>query len=84
MMVTQGMRRFGSAAIDMAYVACGRFDFFWEEGLKPWDVAAGILIVKEAGGKISDYNKKNDYLFGQTMVASNKLLHGRIIKILNK
>lgn len=84
MMVTQGMRRFGSAAIDMAYVACGRFDFFWEEGLKPWDVAAGILIVKEAGGKISDYNNKNDYLFGQTMIASNKLLHGLIIKILNK
>ncbi len=84
MMKTQGMRRFGSAAIDMAYVACGRFDFFWEEGLKPWDVAAGILIVTEAGGKISDYTNKNDYLFGQTIVASNKLLHVQILKILRQ
>lgn len=83
MLKTQGLRRLGSAAMDLAYVACGRFDFFWEEGLKPWDVAAGILIVNEAGGKISDYNNKNDFLFGQTIVASNKLLHAKIIKTLN-
>ncbi|MCL2390223.1 MAG: inositol monophosphatase, partial [Endomicrobia bacterium] len=52
---TQGVRRLGSAALDLAYVACGRFEFFWEEGLKPWDIAAGELIVKEAGGIVSDY-----------------------------
>lgn len=84
MLETQAMRRFGSAAIDLAYVACGRFDFFWEEGLKPWDVAAGILIVEEAGGKVSDYKNKNDFLYGQTIVASNKLLHSKTLKILNE
>ncbi|MEA5000593.1 MAG: inositol monophosphatase family protein [Endomicrobiaceae bacterium] len=84
MLETQAMRRFGSAAIDLAYVACGRFDFFWEEGLKPWDVAAGILLVEEAGGKVSDYKNKNDFLYGQTIVASNKLLHSKALKILNE
>jgi len=84
MLKTQGLRRFGSAAIDLAYVACGRFDFFWEEGLKPWDIAAGILLVKEAGGKVSDYKNKNDFLFGQNIAASNKFLHSQTIKILNE
>lgn len=84
MLETQGLRRFGSAAIDLAYVACGRFDFFWEEGLKPWDAAAGILLVEEAGGKVSDYKNGNDFLFGQNIVASNKLLHKQVIKTLNE
>ena len=53
-MASHGVRRTGSAAIDMAYVACGRLDFFWEFGLKPWDVAAGSLLVQEAGGRVSD------------------------------
>lgn len=78
----QGIRRLGSAALDMAYVAAGRFDGFWEEGLAPWDVAAGSLIVKEAGGKISDFYGQNDYLFGKMMVATNGHIHSRIIKIL--
>jgi len=84
MLETQGLRRFGSAAIDLAYVACGRFDFFWEEGLKPWDAAAGILLVEEAGGKVSDYKNGNNFLFGQNIVASNKLLHKQVIKTLNE
>lgn len=84
MLETQGLRRFGAASIDLAYVACGRFDFFWEEGLKSWDVAAGICIIKEAGGKLTDFYGKNDYLFGKTIVASNKILHKDILKVLNE
>lgn len=61
MMITQGIRRLGSAAMDLAYVACGRFEFFWEEGLKPWDIAAGALIVKESGGIVTDYENSNDF-----------------------
>ncbi|HBU70106.1 MAG TPA: inositol monophosphatase [Elusimicrobia bacterium] len=79
----QGMRRLGSAAIDLCYVACGRLDFFWEEGLKAWDIAAGSLILKEAGGKISSYGNTPDFLFGQTMAASNGRLHKAIIKLIN-
>lgn len=84
MLETQGLRRFGAASIDLAYVACGRFDFFWEEGLKPWDVAAGVVILKEAGGKITDFVGGKDYLFGKTIVASNKILHKDILKVLNE
>lgn len=70
----RGVRRLGSAATDLAYVACGRFDAFWEYDLKPWDVAAGAVIVKEAGGVVTDYKGGNDYLFGKEIVASNGLL----------
>ncbi|MCL2144375.1 MAG: inositol monophosphatase [Endomicrobia bacterium] len=84
MMNTQGMRRLGSAALDLAYVACGRFEFFWEEGLKPWDIAAGALIVKEAGGIVSDYEGSKDFIFKDTMLASNnKIIHGKVIRILD-
>lgn len=68
---TQGIRRLGSAATDMAYVACGRFDGFYEYDLKPYDVAAGIVIVKEAGGKICDFKGGDDYLFGKEIIVSN-------------
>ena len=70
----RGVRRLGSAAADLAYVACGRFDAFWEYDLKPWDVAAGAVIVKEAGGKVTDYKGGNDYLFGHEIIASNGLI----------
>ena len=70
----RGVRRLGSAATDLAYVACGRFDAFWEYDLKPWDVAAGVVIVKEAGGVVTDYKGGNDFLFGKEIVASNVLL----------
>jgi len=76
----RGVRRLGSAATDLAYVACGRFDVFWEYDLKPWDVAAGALIVKEAGGAVTDFNGGNNYLFGKKIVASNGLLDSLILK----
>lgn len=70
----RGVRRLGSAAADLAYVACGRFDAFWEYDLKPWDVAAGALLVAEAGGKVSDYKGGSDYLFGKEIVATNGII----------
>ena len=72
---THGVRRWGSAAIDLAYVACGRFEAFYEYGLKPWDVAAGAFILQQAGGKLSDFSGGNNYLFGQEMISSNGLIH---------
>ena len=68
---THGVRRLGSAATDLAYVACGRFDAFYEYNLSPWDVAAGALIIKQAGGKASDFKGGEDYLFSREIVASN-------------
>lgn len=68
---SRGIRRLGSAATDMAYVACGRFEAFYEYGLSPWDVAAGIIIVQEAGGVCADFSGGNNYLFGKELVCSN-------------
>ena len=70
-----GLRRLGSAAVDMCYVACGRFDGFYEYNLKPYDVAAGIIIIQEAGGKITDFNMGKNYLFGGEVLASNNHIH---------
>lgn len=80
----QGIRRLGSAAIDLAYVAMGRCDVFWEEGLSAWDVAAGSLLVSEAGGKITDFNGGNDYIFGRTLLATNGVLHPPLRKIIRQ
>lgn len=77
---TQGVRRPGSAAYDLACVAAGRFDGFYEYGLSPWDVAAGILIIQEAGGTVSDWKNGSDYLFGQRIVAGNAPIHSYILK----
>lgn len=71
---SHGMRRLGSAAADLAYLACGRFDAFYEYDLKPWDVAAGAFIVQQAGGKVADFSGGNNYLFGREIMASNKLI----------
>jgi myo-inositol-1(or 4)-monophosphatase len=68
---SHGLRRLGSAAVDLAYVACGRFDGFFEFGLSPWDVAAGAFIVRQAGGSISDFSGGDGYLFGGELIASN-------------
>ena len=81
---TRGIRRMGSAAIDLAYVACGRFDGFFEYSLHPWDVAAGSLMVKEAGGQISDFSKGNNYLFGQEIIASNANIHSEIQSLIHR
>ena len=68
---THGIRRLGSAAVDMAYVACGRFEGFYEYGLNAWDIAAGIIIIKEAGGKVSDFSGGDNYLFGKEIISTN-------------
>ncbi|MBN1650653.1 MAG: inositol monophosphatase [Bacteroidales bacterium] len=68
---SRGVRRLGSAAVDLAYVACGRYDGFYEYGLNPWDVAAGILLVQNAGGKVVDFTGGQNYLFGKEIVAVN-------------
>ncbi len=73
---SQGVRRMGAAAIDLAYVSCGRFDGFYEQGLKPWDVAAGILLVREAGGMVSEYDGKTPVsLSSPNILATNSLIH---------
>ena len=81
---TRGIRRFGAAAVDLAYVACGRFDAFYEYGLNVWDVAAGVLIVQEAGGKVFDFRGGNDYLFGGEMIASNNEIVNEVLKIVKE
>jgi myo-inositol-1(or 4)-monophosphatase len=68
---TRGLRRLGSAATDLAYVACGRFDGFYEYSLQPWDVAAGAFIVQQAGGKVSDFSGEKNFIFGKEIVAGN-------------
>lgn len=72
---THGLRRMGSAAIDLAYTACGRFDGFYETGLNAWDVAAGALLVEEAGGKVSDFRQNPNHLFGKQIVAANPFVY---------
>lgn len=77
---SHGLRRLGSAATDIAYVACGRYDGFYEYGLHPWDVAAGILILREAGGAVNDFNGGEDFLFNEEIVCSNGTLHEEFVK----
>ena len=72
---SHGVRRIGSAALDLAYVAAGRCEGFFEFNLNPWDVAAGIVLVQEAGGQLSKFTENGDYLFGREIVASNKNIH---------
>jgi myo-inositol-1(or 4)-monophosphatase len=72
------IRRLGSAALDMAYVACGRFDGFWEVNLNPWDVAAGIIIVQEAGGSVTQYDLQDFKIFDDSILVTNGFIHKRI------
>lgn len=78
---SRGIRRLGAAALDMAYVACGRLDGFYEFGLNAWDVAAGAIIIEEAGGKVSDFYGNNDYLFGSTLVCDNGKIHDDMVDL---
>jgi myo-inositol-1(or 4)-monophosphatase len=80
----QGMRRMGAAAIDLCYVACGRFDGFWELKLNPWDTAAGALMVAEAGGRMSDFKGGAFSIYGLELVASNGLFHHEMVEVLNR
>lgn len=76
----QGLRRGGAAAVDMCYLACGRLDGYFEIGLKPWDMAAGELIIREAGGRLSDYSSGPFSIFGKELVASNGRIHNELVE----
>ncbi|MFN2271248.1 MAG: inositol monophosphatase family protein [Anaerolineae bacterium] len=81
---SQGVRRAGSAAVDLSYVACGRLDGFWEKGLHPWDVAAATLIVQEAGGQVTDFDGGPNYLSGEFFLASNGLIHDEMLRVIRE
>lgn len=81
---THGLRRLGSAAIDLAYVACGWFEGFYEYNLNSWDMAAGVLLVEEAGGQVSDFAGGDGYLFGGDIVASNQRIHAELLQTIQE
>ncbi len=81
-MQAQAVRRDGSAALDLAYVACGRFDGFWEDGLNPWDVAAGVLLISEAGGRVTDFEGARLDVYTPKVLASNGRVHKAMIRTL--
>jgi myo-inositol-1(or 4)-monophosphatase len=79
--LTQGVRRLGSAALDLCYVAAGRFDGFWEMSLKPWDVAAGGLIAREAGARVTNVSGESDFISPpQSVIAATPGIHARILQ----
>lgn len=80
----RAVRRLGSAALDLCYTACGRFDGYWELKLSPWDQAAGSLIVREAGGKITDFRGKVFNIYGDEVLATNGLIHNQMMGVLKK
>jgi myo-inositol-1(or 4)-monophosphatase len=81
---THGIRRLGSAAIDLSYVACGRFDAFYEYGLHEWDIAAGMLLVREAGGRVCDFSGNDKNLTGVEFIAANSVVFAEILEIVSK
>lgn len=81
---TRGIRRLGSAAIDLAYVACGRFEVFYEYGLHPWDVAAGAFLVQQAGGRISTFDGGDGAVFGKDIIASNGKVHDEMLRVVER
>ncbi len=81
---SQAVRRPGSASLDLCSVACGRFDGFWEMKLSPWDMAAGALLVKEAGGKVTDFSGAPLNLYKKELVSSNGKIHGQMLEVLRK
>ncbi len=76
------VRRCGSAALDLAYVACGRLDGYWEPGLEPWDIAAGSLLVREAGGLVADFQGKQDFLKTGQVIAANRMIFNELMRII--
>lgn len=80
---SHGLRRLGSAATDLAYVACGRFEAFYEHGLRPWDVAAGAFIVEQAGGIVSDFSGEKNYIFDKEIVATNNNIYDEFQSIVS-
>ena len=83
-MHAQAVRRDGSAALDLAYIACGRFDGFWEDGLNPWDLAAGVLLIEEAGGRVTDFNGTALDIYSAKVIASNGLIHDSMRQVLRE
>jgi myo-inositol-1(or 4)-monophosphatase len=83
-MRTHGIRRSGSAAIDLCHVAAGRLDGFWELKLNPWDCAAGYLMIREAGGEITNFRGKTGSIYEREVVASNGLIHREMLAVLEK
>ena len=81
---TRGIRRLGSAAADLAYVACGRFEAFYEYGLNSWDVAGGVLLVREAGGKVSGFAPSKDPVFDEEIVATNSAIHNELLEVIER
>ena len=81
---SRGIRRLGSAAVDLAYVACGRFDGFYEYGLNPWDVAAGAFIIQQAGGKVTDFKGGDDFVFGKEIIAGNAHLFDEFKEVITR
>ena len=79
-----GLRRLGSAALDLAYVACGRLDAYWERGLNSWDIAAGMVLIREAGGYISDADGGNEPLKTGSIACGNEVLHRELVKLLKQ
>lgn len=84
MQQTHGLRRMGSAAVDLVYTACGRFDAYFEYNIQPWDIAAGCFIVEQAGGNITDFSGANQYLNKKNVIASNGLLTDELFKVIHK
>ncbi len=80
---SHGIRRLGSAAIDLAYVACGRLEGFFEYNLNPWDVAAGIFLIQQAGGKVTDFKGGNNVLFGGELCSANSAMHAEMLEVIN-
>jgi myo-inositol-1(or 4)-monophosphatase len=81
-MAAQAVRRDGSASLDLAYLACGRFDGFWEDGLNAWDIAAGVLLIEEAGGRVTDFTGAPLDIYSPKVLASNGLVHDSMISVL--
>jgi myo-inositol-1(or 4)-monophosphatase len=77
-----GIRRFGAASLDLAWLAAGRYDGFWESGLSPWDTAAGCLLVREAGGFVTDYRGRSPHIADVQVLAANDILHSKLHKLL--
>ena len=81
---SQGIRRAGAAALDLCYLACGRIDGFWELKLRPWDTAAGALIVAEAGGRLTDFSGNKFSIWGSETLASNGAIHDEMVAVLKQ
>jgi len=82
LMEGQGIRRLGSAALDLSYVAAGRFDGFWEVNLHPWDMAAGVLLIHEAGGRVTDFSGAPSSIYRKQVLASNGIIHEAMLRVL--